>query len=111
MIVMITLLSISILLGIAGSIILVLGLNNKKVAMIVSGGILLLFTVLFCAGSVFCSLRGPMDRNFMPNEAMMRPPMCPPMPPMHKCCECNPVMDGHCRHEKDSICAKVDVKK
>jgi len=66
---------------IAGSIILVLGLNNKKNAMIISGGILLLFTVLFCVVSVMTRAKGPMDEFHGPRD-FMRPPMGMPMPPM-----------------------------
>jgi hypothetical protein len=66
MTIVIILLVIAVLLGIAGAIILILGLNNKKNIMLISGGIMLLFTVLFCAGAILYSARGPMNRECDP---------------------------------------------
>ena len=80
MTIVIILLAIAILLGIAGSIILLLGLNNKKNVMIISGGIMLLFTILFCTGAIFCSARVPMHRGHEPIGLIM-PPIGMPMPP------------------------------
>ena len=52
MIIVVLLLVFAILSGIAGSIILILGIINKHTVSIIIGGIMLLFTLLFCAGSV-----------------------------------------------------------
>jgi len=110
MTIVIILLAIAILLGIAGSIILVLGLNNKKNVMIISGGIMLLFTILFCTGAVFCSARAPMDRGHEPFGFMMSPigmPMPPCMNmPMHKCDGQMPMMEAPKKHHGDSVCTK-----
>ena len=38
---------------------------------------MLLFTILFCAGAVFCSAKASIDRR----HDYMRPPMGIPMPP------------------------------
>jgi hypothetical protein len=74
MIIAIILMAIAILLGLGGSIILVLGLVNKKNAMIISGGIMLLFTILFCTSAVFCSARFLHNRNHhKPFDSMMAP--------------------------------------
>ena len=109
MTIVIILLVIAILLGIAGSIILILGLNQKKNILLISGGIMLLFTVLFCAGAILCSACH-VNRCHKPDRAMMPPafmPMCPFINmPMHKCDEHMPMMDGPKEHPYDSVCTK-----
>jgi hypothetical protein len=72
MTILISFLVIAILLGIAGSIILMLGLTNKKTGSIILGSIMLFFTVLFCSGSVALSVMHH-HRRCRPNYDMRMP--------------------------------------
>jgi hypothetical protein len=110
----IILMAIAILLGLGGTIILVLGLINKKNVTIISGGIMLLFTILFCTGAVFCSARPPMDKGHEPFGYMM-PPIGMPMQPVmdmqnHKVGEPKPMIDAPQRRPNDSTCNKTVMK-
>ena len=110
MTIIIIILAFAILLGIAGSIILILGLNGKKNVMIISGGIMLLFTILFCMGAVFCSTREPMGRGHEPFGFMMHPIGMPMQPCMdmqnNKEEEHIPMMDAPKKQHGDSVCTK-----
>ncbi len=71
---------------------------------------MLLFTILFCVGTVFCSARAPMDRGHEPLGFMMPPIGMPVQPcmdmPMHKGDEQMPMMDTPKKYPCDSIYTK-----
>lgn len=111
--VVIFLMAIAILLGLTGSIILVLGLINQKNVKIITGGIMLFFTILFCTAAIFFSVvkcHRQFEKFREHNCYMMAPEgmqknHCMEMQ-NSKCCGSGTMMDGSkCQHN-DSICNK-----
>lgn len=115
MTILIICLASAILLGIAGSITLMLGINGKQTVPIVIGGIMLFFTVLFCSGSIMMSV---MHHKKGMHEHMMFYHHMYEMQNHNKweqhemkdpsCCKQDP---SCCKHDKDSTCCSKEGKK
>jgi hypothetical protein len=103
----ITLLAFAILIGIAGSVLLVLGIINKKSTLTISSGVLLLITVLLCGGAIMCSLKGPCNKDFKSHHEMMREMEII----KHENCEQGQKMDSCCMHKKDSVCIEKRIER